>query len=89
MSKHQKLLQRLFSVPSPKDFSWEELIAVMNKKGFKESCTSGSHYTFEHKESGFRCRISKTHPSGLLKQYQINTAKEAINAVTEETGGKL
>lgn len=49
----------------------------MRQAEFKESCEGGSHYTFEHK-SGFRFGMSKTHPSGLLKKYQIDGAKEAL-----------
>jgi len=32
---------------------------------------------FEH-ENGYRFRMSKTHPSGILKKYQIDAAKEAL-----------
>lgn len=81
MSKREKLHQRLFAIPPPKDFTWDELITLMRGYGFKESCSSGSHYIFEHIATDFRCRASKTHPSGLLKRYQIDNIKEAINHV--------
>lgn len=31
--------------------------------------------------SGFRFRISKTHPGGILKTYQIRDAKDAIRRI--------
>jgi predicted RNA binding protein YcfA (HicA-like mRNA interferase family) len=85
MSKKDKLLRRLRKIPPPKDFKWDELITLMRGAGFTEYCNSGSHYTFDHK-SGYRFGISKTHPSGILKKYQIDAAIDALNNVdyTEE-----
>jgi predicted RNA binding protein YcfA (HicA-like mRNA interferase family) len=82
VSKKDKLLSKLFATPPPKAFAWEELITAMARAGFSSVCDGGSHYTFEHK-SGLRISISKTHPSGILKPYQVKAAKEAI----ERTGG--
>ncbi|MBI5594028.1 MAG: hypothetical protein HY881_26570 [Deltaproteobacteria bacterium] len=47
---------------------------------FKETCSGGSHYIFEHSR-GFRFSISKTHPGGILKAYQIDDVKEAIGQI--------
>ena len=51
----------------------------MRQWGFTEDCVGGSHYTFEH-ATGLRISMSKTHPSGVLKRYQIDAAKSAIAA---------
>jgi hypothetical protein len=80
VSKKDKLLSKLFSTPPPKGFAWDELITVMTRVDFSNVCDGGSHYTFEHK-SGFRLSISKTHPSGILKAYQVKAAKEAIERI--------
>lgn len=85
MSKKEKQLKKLFSTPSPKDFTWSELLSVMRGADFVESCNGGSHYTFEH-TNGYRIRMSKTHPAGILKQYQVNAAKEALNTVGIQIG---
>ena len=88
VSKKDKLLSKLFSTPPPKGFTWEELITVMNHAGFSNSCDGGgSHYVFEH-SSGLRVGISKTHPSGLLKPYQVKTAKDAIELTGGSRGNK-
>lgn len=84
MSKKDKLLSKLFAAPPPKGFAWEDLITVMTRADFSNVCEGGSHYTFEHKD-GLRLTMSKTHPSGILKPYQVKAAKEAI----ERTGGAL
>jgi len=80
MSQKEKRLLRLLKDPPVKDFTWEELISVMRAAGFRESCSGGSHYDFEH-TSGFSFHASKTHPSGLLKVYQIKEARAALKQV--------
>lgn len=77
MSKKDKLLKRLFSVPGPKDFEWRELITLMEQCGFKATCRGGSHYMFEH-TTGYCKRIPRPHPDGTLKSYQVKEAKAAL-----------
>lgn len=77
MAKKIKQLQKLFANPAPKDFTWQELLTVMHAAGYSESCSGGSHYMFEH-TNGQRFRMSKTHPSGLLKRYQVEAAQDAL-----------
>jgi len=85
MSKKEKQLRKLFATPPPKDFTWNELLTVMRGAGFVESCNGGSHYTFEH-TNGYRTIMSKTHPDGILKQYQVKAAKEALSTVGIQIG---
>lgn len=80
MSKKEKLLAKLCASPSPKNFHWHDLLTLMGYFGFESTCGGGSHYMFEH-SSGFRFRMSKTHPSGILKTYQIQDAKNAIRHI--------
>jgi hypothetical protein len=80
MSKQQKRIKKLCAIPIPTDFSWDDLIAVMRSAGFSEYCDGGSHYTFDH-GTGFTFGASKTHPSGVLKPYQVRAAKEALRTV--------
>lgn len=80
MSKKEKRMQELFSNPPPTDFRWEDLLAITKSVGFTEHCSGGSHYTFQH-TSGYTFTMSKTHPSGILKPYQVKAAKEALDKV--------
>ena len=82
MSQKEKRLLRLFKNPPIKDFTWEELLAVTRAASFKENCKGGSHYDFTH-SSGLSFHASKTHPTGLLKRYQIMDAREALVQVGE------
>ena len=54
----------------------------MRQFEFNETCKSGSHYMFEH-SSGYKFGMSKTHPSGILKKYQITEALNAIDHVSK------
>jgi len=80
MSKKEKLLAKLCAIPAPKDFSWQDLLTLMSSFGFKSTCGGGSHYMFEH-TGGFRFSMSKTHPSGVLKSYQVLDAKKALKHI--------
>jgi predicted RNA binding protein YcfA (HicA-like mRNA interferase family) len=86
VSKKDKLFAKLHKVPPPKDFSWDDLVTLMRREGFSESCVGGSHYIFEHR-NGFRFSMSKTHPAGILRRYQIDDAKSAIDAVKSANEG--
>lgn len=86
MSKKEKRLERLFKMPPPRDFTWDELISVMDAASFSSNCDGGSHYAFEHK-SGYQIHVSKTHPSGILKRYQIDAVKDALQDVGEYLSG--
>ena len=86
MSRKEKLLARLFRFPAPRDFSWDELTSLMRQADFSAHCDGGSHFIFEH-TSGFRFCMSKTHPSGILKRYQLDDAKAALDAVGIQLGG--
>lgn len=77
MSKRDKRLDCLFATPAPTDFRWDDLVSIMSEYGFKNECNGGSHYTFEH-TSGYVFKMSKTHPNGILKPYQVKNAKAAL-----------
>ena len=80
MSKKEKLLAKLCATPSPRNFPWHDLITLMGYCGFESTCSGGSHYMFGH-TSGFRFRMSKTHPSGILKAYQVRDAKKVLKHI--------
>jgi predicted RNA binding protein YcfA (HicA-like mRNA interferase family) len=82
VSKREKLRQKLNRVPPPKDFTWEEVVTLLRQYDFKESCDGGSHYMFEH-SSGYRFGMSKSHPAGVLRRYQIDDAKEALDHIAK------
>lgn len=78
MSKIDKLLARLTARPT--DFRWEELLTLLGHYGFAVHCNGGSHHIFQH-PGGFTFSMSKTHPSGILKRYQVKAALEALDRI--------
>lgn len=74
-------------MPPPTDFRWDDLVTIMTECGFKNECNGGSHYTFEHTETGSVFSMSKTHPNGILKPYQVKAAKEELNKIGVKING--
>jgi predicted RNA binding protein YcfA (HicA-like mRNA interferase family) len=50
MSQHQKLVDRLLTVPA--DFTWDEMVRLLSGFGYKENSSGGSHRRFENPTSG-------------------------------------
>lgn len=74
MSKKQKLRDRFYTRPSPRDFRWNELLTMMRGYGFswdKSGGGSHGHFVLDADENKV-IDISRPHPNGLLLQYQID-----------------
>ena len=69
MSKREKLLQRLQTKPT--DFTWDELVTVMEGFGYELKKTGGSSRKFIHVESKVTWMTHEPHPQNVLKAYQI------------------
>lgn len=79
MSRKGKALARL--IEAPKDFTWDELRAVMSAFGFALKTTGGSGRKFIHSETGVTLFMHEPHPSKVLKAYQLH---EAIDLLKRE-----
>ena len=69
--KRQKLIERLLL--KPKDFTWSELITVLNGFGYEEihiGKTGGSRVRFIHDRYP-TIILHKPHPRPILKGYQL------------------
>lgn len=81
MAKIEKLIERLLAFP--KDFTWDELIKILDHFGFKEiktGKTGGSRRKFS--DSGKQIiSLHKPHPGNILKHYQI---KEVVTSLKEK-----
>ena len=75
MAKRDKLLKRLQS--KPKDFTYRELLTVMNGFGYTEIKLSSSARIFEHPEAPEH-RMHKPHPKQILKRYQIEDVLDSL-----------
>lgn len=81
MSKINKLQERLFRVPAPKDFLFRDVITLLEHFGcdYYEQQGGSSHKFFVYTApSGkeYRLNIAKPHPDKGLKPYQLKAVKE-------------
>lgn len=71
MSKKDKLVSKLLK--SPSDFTWDELVTLLNKLGYYKTNagkTSGSRVRFICKDRP-PVTMHRPHPGSKLKRYQV------------------
>jgi predicted RNA binding protein YcfA (HicA-like mRNA interferase family) len=71
MSKTEKLLLRLLSIP--RDFTWDELTKLLGLFGFvelKKGKTGGSRRKFADEKKNVII-LHKPHPGNIVKEYAI------------------
>lgn len=82
MSKHEKLISRLLSLP--KDFTFDELSTILRRLGFEISnkgATSGSRVAFINKKTKDIIRIHKPHPH---KEVNISALREVCDILKDK-----
>ncbi|GAB2701731.1 hypothetical protein GCM10027037_28890 [Mucilaginibacter koreensis] len=80
MSQHEKLRNRLLSVP--KDFTWDELVKILTHYGYKELTggkTGGSRRKFSDQNNNI-ISLHKPHPGSIVKQYALREVIEHLKA---------
>ncbi len=79
MSKIEKLIAKFIKVP--KDLTWEELVNILNHKGYFEKMgkgkTGGSRIKFINSENDI-INLHKPHPGNIVKQYVIRQILEKL-----------
>jgi|HubBroStandDraft_5_1064220.scaffolds.fasta_scaffold69556_3 hypothetical protein len=78
MSKTEKLLQRLLSLP--KDFTWDELVTLLHYFGFaelKKGKTGGSRRKFVDDKKNI-ISLHKPHPGNIVKSYALKQVPELL-----------
>ena len=81
MSRTEKLLQRLLSIP--KDFTWEELVKILVQFGYaelKKGKTGGSRRKFADEKKNIII-LHKPHPGNIVKEYAL---KQVITQLKEK-----
>jgi predicted RNA binding protein YcfA (HicA-like mRNA interferase family) len=81
VSRRDKLIARLKG--RPRDFSWEELVRLLEGLGYAEAKTSksaGSHRRFVHPTVPV-IALHKPHPGNIVKIYVID---DVLRVLTEE-----
>ena len=78
MSKADKLLQRLCN--KPRDFTWDELRALLSGFGFRMHAGSGSSRKFIHVSTQVTLMLHEPHPGNILKSYQVRAVLDLLRA---------
>lgn len=81
LSQIEKLIKKLQKKPSPKNFTWDELIKVLKYFGFRilsKGKTGGSRRKFLN-DDDVLINLHEPHPSKELKKYQIEQVLEILN----------
>jgi len=79
LSRPEKLLQRFQG--KPKDFTWAELVRLLNYLGYEESTrgrTAGSRRRFVH-SCGALVLLHKPHPGNVVRRYVIEQLHDQLN----------
>ena len=81
MARRDKLIARLKT--RPKDFTWEELVRVLEGVGYTEAKagrTGGSRRRFVHPTAP-AIALHRPHPGNIVKMYVID---DVLRVLTEE-----
>jgi hypothetical protein len=79
MGKKGKIKKKFLEQPN--DFTYEELIVLLNSLGFIEKKTghsTGSAVCFIQKDTGFAVRFHKPHPNNIIKSYLMKQIKQEL-----------
>ncbi|MCM4172443.1 type II toxin-antitoxin system HicA family toxin [Arenibacter sp. TNZ] len=80
MSKIEKLIAKFLKVPN--DLTWDELVKILNHKGYYEKLgkgkTGGSRIKFVNSNNDI-INLHKPHPANIVKQYIIRQILEKLD----------
>lgn len=80
MSQKEKLISRLLQ--TPKDFSFDELKALLRTFGYTfDGSRSGSRVSFFNEEKKSVIILHKPHPGSIIKPYQLKQVIEKLKEV--------
>lgn len=79
MSKKEKLRKKFLE--EPKDFTYDELTALLKSLDFAEQRlghSTGSAVYFLHKKKNIPIRFHRPHPGNIVKGYLVKQIKEIL-----------
>ncbi|WP_261458140.1 type II toxin-antitoxin system HicA family toxin [Serratia fonticola] len=76
MSKSKKLRARLNALP--KDFTWDELVTILNQHGFEMMTGAGSRRKFVN-AGGRLVSFHCPHPGNIVKGYVLKEVKTLLD----------
>jgi len=80
MSKHEKALEKISSIPPRSDIKWEELRGLLEHLGYKMLKGQGSRRKFFHKDKNALIICHQPHPSPDVDKGCIRDVAEHLRA---------
>jgi predicted RNA binding protein YcfA (HicA-like mRNA interferase family) len=77
MSKKEKLLQRLLTGNADANFDLDDLVTILERLGFEERKTGGSHRIFSIEGAEGIINLQQT-KDGKAKTYQVKQVRDFI-----------
>lgn len=80
MTRAEKLLQRFFANPPPRNFKWEDFVTMMQRLGYtlEFNGRGSSHCIFYKDNPRVVLNFVKPHPNDELKPIYVKKAKEFL-----------
>jgi len=82
LAKQDKLIEKLYKIPPPTDFKWDDFVTLMNRIGFtcEFNGNGSSHCTF-YKDPLKPLLFKRPHPRKELSVGYVRKAKEYFNEI--------
>lgn len=72
-------------MPTPRDLTWEEMVAFLRHYGYElDSSGGGSHHKFRNPSTGHSVNVARPHPENIVKPYYIKQIVAALASQTTE-----
>ena len=81
MATADKLLGKLTSKPTPRDFPWSDLVTLLRKLGYQEISGNGSRLKFIHTDTRHIINLHEPHPDKNLRVYQVGLVVDSLKEV--------
>ena len=76
MSQKDKLIERFKKLPN--DFTYDELVSLLNYFGYKECSNNGSKRAFIHSPDNQTIYLHEPHPGNIMKKYALKDVKQIL-----------
>ena len=72
-------MEAIFSHPTPKNLSWDDLVSLLCALGCEVEKDAGSHIAFRRNNQ--KTDFHRPHPGKELKQYQVEDARAFLSKI--------
>jgi len=76
MSQLEKAILRLTSLP--KDYRWEEAVALLARLGYEKDTNDGSRVKFYRERDKAMIVLHRPHPASIMKTYAVKIIYEKL-----------